>query len=180
MRVQRFLLLAGWVTISLLAVAGFATFSTGESSPEPTVANEGGSIAGFAAGGYVAGVGKAVDSTPTTLAEAAPASSNLSSLQRSSYLTEREVRQLVAKYFDADDVDRAVRVAWCESSFNAASIGVTDGGGGLFHLDPGTWADLSAAAGRGGTDVFDPESNVAVAAWVVYFGEGWATFGCQG
>lgn len=180
MRVQRFLLLAGWLTISLLAVAGFATFSTGDSATTTSAAAGGGTIAGFASGGYIAGVGRAVEPTATTQATKEPSSSGASSLQLSSYLTERDVRQLVARYFEPSDVDRAVRVAWCESSFNAASIGVTDGGSGLFHLSPATWADVTSAAGRAGTDIFDAESNVAVAAWIVYNGDGWASFGCQG
>lgn len=183
MRLQRLLLLTGSIIISLLAVAGFATFSTDRESPAPS-ATDHGSVAGFAAGGYMAGVGRVVEAPPETIAvteqaDTPPPSSG--PIQRSSYLTEREVRRLVALYFEPGDVDRAVRISWCASAFNSGSIDPGDGGAGLFHHGPAGWADLAAAAGWPGSDIFDPEANVAAAAWLVYQGPaGWAAFSCQG
>jgi hypothetical protein len=177
------LLLTGSVVVSLLVAAGFATFSTGRENPAPS-GTDYGSAAGFAAGGYIAGVGRVVEApSAAPMTEEAPAGTPTSSgpIQRSSYLTEREVRRLVALYFEPADVDRAVRISWCESTFNAGSIDPGDGGAGLFHHSPAGWADVAASAGWPGADIFDPEANVAAAAWLVYQGQaGWASFSCQG
>jgi hypothetical protein len=184
MRLQRLLLLTGTIIVSLLAAAGFATFSTDGENPVPSGTDHG-SVAGFAAGGYMAGVGRVVE-TPIETAPvgedaAATTASSSGPIQRSSYLTERDVRRLVALYFEPVDVDRAVRISWCESTFNAGSLDPGDGGAGLFHLSPAGWADLAASAGWSGADIFDPEANVAAAAWLVYQGpSGWASFNCQG
>ncbi len=132
----------------------------------------------------MAGVGRPVDTAPTTtvaVAEASTSSAPTGAIQRSSYLTEREVRRMIALYFQPEDVDRAVRIAWCASTFNAASVDVRSGGSGLFHIAAAGWSDLASAAGWRGTDPFDPEANVAVAAYIVYQTEAsWSTFGCQG
>jgi hypothetical protein len=37
----------------------------------------------------------------------------------------------------------------------------------LFQFIPGTWANVSPKAGWGGASPFDPEANVASAAWLV-------------
>ncbi len=184
MRVRRYLLLAVSLTISLLAVAGFAAFSA-DTPVATTSATGGGSAAGFAAGGFMIGVGRPVETAPTTTTTIAVTETQSTApsgaIQRSSYLTEREVRRMVALYFDPTDVDRAVRIAWCESTFNAASVDVRNGGSGLFHHPAAGWADLASAAGWRGADPFDPEANVAVAAHIVYQTEAsWGAFSCQG
>ncbi len=184
MRVRRYLLLAVSLTISLLAVAGFAAFSADGPPVTTSGTGGGGSAAGFAAGGFMIGVGRPVETAPTTtttIAESTNSTAPSGAIQRSSYLTEREVRRLVALYFEPVDVDRAVRIAWCESTFNASSVDVRNGGSGLFHHAAAGWADLASAAGWRGADPFDPEANVAVAAHIVYQTESsWDTFSCQG
>lgn len=178
MRVRRYFPLVVTLTILLLAVAGFAAFS-----PAPTIqgppATDGGVAAGYAAGVLFSGVGRAIDApepTVVTTPETSPKTE-----RTSGYLTEREVRQLIALRFEPADVDRAVRVAWCESTFNASSVDVRTGGLGLFHLDPSTWQELSALAGVKGRDILDPEANVTVAAHLVYqTKDGWSSFVCQG
>ena len=46
---------------------------------------------------------------------------------------------------------------------------------GLFQHVPAYFAARAAAAGWAGADIFDPEANVAVAAWLVY--NGWDAAG---
>lgn len=182
MRIQRALLLATWITISLLAIAAFASFST--ENPSTTVVavpNDAGSAAGFAAGAQLVGMGLPIE-TPSAPTTTAPASTSPGGfLQRSSFLTERQVRGFIARYFEPTDLDHAVSVAWCESSFNAASVDVRTGGSGLFHLPPDRWSQMSEAAGWARADIFDPEANVAIAAWWVSTDPGsWDVFACTG
>lgn len=88
-------------------------------------------------------------------------------------------RSLVAAHFAPGDVDRALRIIWCESRGNPGATNSRSGAAGLFQHLPRYWADRSAAAGWGGADVYDPQANVAVAAWLVYRGGGWGHWVCR-
>jgi hypothetical protein len=89
------------------------------------------------------------------------------------YLSEAEVRALVAAYFPASEVDKAVLVAKCESGWDAY---VTGGAGGkyvgLFQHAGWVWDSRAAAAGQAGKPWWDPEANIAVAAWLLD-GDNW-------
>jgi hypothetical protein len=90
-------------------------------------------------------------------------------------------RPLVAEYFEADDVDRAVRIMSCESKGDPGAHNGSSGASGLFQHMPAYWHERSSMAGWGGASIFDPEANVAVAAWLVYdyAGGGWHHWVCD-
>jgi len=203
MKLQRITLFAGWLIVSLLAVAGFAAFSAGE---DPAGLETGTAVAAGVgrSAGAVSGLAFAYQNEPlptpsvsvdadaalqqaletrrtlTADSDAEPSTTANGTYIRSRYLSESEVRELVSRYFRPADVNRAVRVAWCESSFNPNSINPTSGASGLFQHLPQYWADRSAAAGFAGADIFDPEANVAVAAWLLYeFPGGWSHWTCN-
>ena len=98
----------------------------------------------------------------------------------SGWLSQVEVRALVSDYFQPQDVNRAIRVAWCESRFDPNSVDLRTGGVGLFHHLPRYWLERAANAGFPDADPTDPEASVAAAAWEVYHGGGWDVFGCRG
>ena len=91
-------------------------------------------------------------------------------------------RPLVATYFPAADVDRALRILACESNGDPNAVNRTSGAAGLFQHIPRFWAERSVAAGYGGSDIFDPVANVAVAAWLAYDAPagGWHHWVCKG
>lgn len=78
-----------------------------------------------------------------------------------------EWKPLVERYFPPSLVEQALYVIDCESGGNADAHNVITGAGGLFQFLPGTWAIASARAGFGGASRFDPEANIASAAWLV-------------
>ncbi len=91
-------------------------------------------------------------------------------------------RGLVATYFRAGDVDRAMRIMQCESGgdpnvmhdfSNPASAS------GLFQHLGKYWVVRSAAAGYAGVSIFDPTANVAVAAWLRDQPGGWSHWVCR-
>lgn len=94
-------------------------------------------------------------------------------------LTSAEVTELASRYFLDDDVVRALRLAWCLSGFDPQAIDARTGRVGLFQHDPAFWPDHAQLAGFRGYDPFDPVANTAVAAYLVYEGEGWQTWDCQ-
>lgn len=98
----------------------------------------------------------------------------------SGWLSEVEVRALVSLYFEPEDVNQAVRVAWCESRFDPNSVNLRTGGVGLFQHLPRYWQERAANAGFSGFEQTNAEASSAAAAWVVYQGGGWDVFGCQG
>jgi hypothetical protein len=101
-------------------------------------------------------------------------------IAESGWLSQVQVRAMVTKYFVAEDVNRAVRVAWCESRFDPESVNLRTGAIGLFQHLPRYWAERAEAAGFAGADPTDPEASTAAAAWAVYHGGGWDTFACRG
>lgn len=205
MRIARAGLFIGWVLVAMLAVAGFAAFSAGDATEATTgsgstLATDVGRTAGaVSALGFV---GSADTTSPTmgpraenldpTISgagkqglsaapadEPAPSDKRGGVFVRSGYLTETEVRELVTEFFGPDDVNRAIRVAWCVSAFNPAAVNPATGSSGLFQHVPDEWADRSAAAGHRTASIFDPKANVAVAAWMLYeLPGGWSHWDC--
>ena len=199
MRLRRLSFIAGWAAVALLAVAGFAAFGTSGSTQaglqfdasEATLGHSTGAHAGLtfallagdpgspeAAGGEVTGT-TTVDSTEDATA-AASASTGTVASDASGWLSQVQVRALVAKYFTAEDVNQAVRVAWCESRFDPNSTNLRTGAVGLFQHLPKYWEERADNAGFPNADPTDPEASTAAAAWAVYDGGGWDTFACRG
>lgn len=197
MRYRRFSFVVGWAAVALLAIAGFAAFSDpGPSADEVRVEAAQDSM-GHTSGAY-AGLGFAFTGTASegtqedtstaeleTSAESADedeedgAAGTIAS-SASGWLSEVEVRALVSLYFDDVDVNRAIRVAWCESRFDPEAIDLRTGATGLFKHLPRYWDDRAANAGFPGALPTDPEASVAAAAWAVYEGGGWDVFSCRG
>ncbi len=197
MRVHRIALVATWMVVSLLAVVGFANFNASDPTPTDqevaiTYAADLGSDAGavsamaFAFPGGRGLNATAVDvTTQTTVATeeaptAQPARSS-TTFVRSTVLNESAVRELAATTFLPEDVARAIRSAWCASSFDPGYQNSETGAAGLFQITPQQWADNATAAGHGGSDILDPRANAAVAAWIVYQNTGgWSNLACSG
>lgn len=195
MRLRRLSFIAGWAAVALLAVAGFAAFGTSGSTQaepefdasEPGLGHSTGAQAGFNFA-VLAGQGAAVDgvaATATTIATeeaTAPTDQSTGTIASdgSGWLSQVQVRALVAEYFAAEDVNKAVRVAWCESRFNPASTNLRTGAVGLFQHLPKYWAERAENAGFAGADPTDAEASTAAAAWAVYNEGGWDTFACRG
>lgn len=196
MRFRRLSFVAGWAAVALLAVAGFAAFGTSGSTQadlefdaaeaslgHSTGAQVGLSFALLAGGG---GAAESAEVTPTTAAVAeetgdtSPASTGTIASDSSGWLSQVQVRALAAEYFAPEDVNRAVRVAWCESRFNPSSTNLRTGAVGLFQHLPRYWEERTDAAGFPGADPTDPEASTAAAAWAVYNGGGWDIFACRG
>ena len=193
MRLRRLSFIAGWAAVALLAVAGFAAFGTSGSTQaelefdatEPGLGHSTGAQAGFnfavLAGQSTAAEGDAA--TVTTVApeqETAAEDQSTGTIASDGWLSQVQVRALVAEYFAAEDVNKAVRVAWCESRFNPASTNLRTGAVGLFQHLPKYWAERAESAGFPDADPTDPEASTAAAAWAVYNEGGWDTFACRG
>jgi soluble lytic murein transglycosylase-like protein len=201
MRSHRIALFVGWFVVSSLAVIGFAAF-TADSEPVPfaeapsvTVSPEIGRSTGAVAAmtfallaeGASAAAATGFDDAPDaavqseTTASLTPATSESNGVvDRSRLFDETQIRSLVETFFRPEDVSRAIRIAWCESSFNPENVNPVTGASGLFQHAPDTWAARSSAAGYLGADILDPEANVAVAAWMLYeLPGGWSHWKCQ-
>ena len=76
-------------------------------------------------------------------------------------------RSLIASHFPASQVDDALRVVACESGGNPSVVNPVGGYAGLFQHAPAYWNERSTKAGWSGASIFDPEANIAVAAWLV-------------
>lgn len=89
-------------------------------------------------------------------------------------------RGLVEAYWPAAIVDEALWVIDCESGGDANAYNPASGAAGLFQFVPSTWASASESAGWGGADVFDPEANIATAAWLYSaYDTPWAPWSCK-
>jgi hypothetical protein len=188
--------MAGWVAVALLAIAGFAAFGNPGPSVQQVRLEAAAASMGHAAGAY-AGLGFArlgvdqivtVETTASPAAEPAETGAGDESAAEvaevpelpNGWLSEVEVRALVSLHFTPADVNRAVRVAWCESRFDPASTNLRTGAVGLFQHLPQYWEERTSNAGFPGAEPTDPEASVAAAAWAIYNSGGWDTFGCQG
>lgn len=110
--------------------------------------------------------------TPTVITPAAK-----SSPRPNSWTAERW-RPLVERYFPAEQVPQAMRVIDCESGGNPDARNSTSGAAGLFQHLPRYWPARAAAAGLPAADPYDPEANIAVAAWLQRTG-GWGHWTCR-
>jgi len=81
-------------------------------------------------------------------------------------------RALIRVYFPEDQVDRALKVLWCESRGSVDATHPTSFAAGLFQHLPKYWSERSIAAGFAGADIYDPTANVGVAAWLATT-QGW-------
>lgn len=198
MRSRRFSFLAGWLAVGVLAVAGFAAFGTSGPSADQVRLEAAAASIGHAAGAYAglgfvqlsANTGTLVVTVPEPLADEGEEDALLTPMSADStdsvvmpgtgWLSEVEVRALVSLYFKPADVNRAVRVAWCESRFDPKAKDHRSGGVGLFKHLPKYWADRAAAADFPDAPPTDPEASVAAAAWAVYNDAGWDIFACKG
>ena len=200
MRSRRLSFVAGWAAVALLAIAGFAAFGTPDESGDDVQAEAAAASIGHTAGAY-AGLSIALTGDGETTAVAvtsdaateddatveetsadepeAPDSSGTIASPTSGWLSEVEVRSLVEMYFEPTDVNRAVRIAWCESRFDPKAVDMESGGTGLFSHLPQYWDERAGNAGFPGISATDAEANVAAAAWEVYNGAGWEVFGCR-
>ncbi|MFQ5524591.1 MAG: hypothetical protein ACE5F5_13635 [Acidimicrobiia bacterium] len=210
MRYTKLSFLAGWVAVALLAVAGFAAFGNPDPSPDQIRTEAAAASIGHTAGAYAgvtfALLGRPAVDLNTSDESTTGVSLDLETLEAIAsqrpavegddpeatesttpitssalgWLSEVEVRALVSLYFQPEDVNRAVRIAWCTSRFDPNSVDRRTGGVGLFHHLPKYWEERAAKAGFPGADPTDPEANVAAAAWAVYEGGGWDVFACSG
>ena len=87
-------------------------------------------------------------------------------------------RTLVAAYFPADQVDRALRIMACESRGNPLAKNPGSSASGLFQHLARYWPTRSAKAGWAGASIWSAEANVAVAAWLWRTG-GWGHWICK-
>jgi hypothetical protein len=198
MRSRRFSFLAGWTTVILLALAGFAAFGTPQGTANNIDFEAASASLGHATGGY-AGltfslvVDPATQIAVTTASEGTsdeavdvsatedstpPASGTIAS-DTSGWLSEVQVRALVEEYFKPEDVNTAVRIAWCESRFDPKSVNLRTGAVGLFQHLPQYWESRAENSGFPGVDATDPEASTAAAAWAVYNEGGWDIFACR-
>lgn len=196
MRSRRLSFVAGWAAVALLAIAGFAAFGTPDGGSEDLEAKVVAASIGHTAGAY-AGLSFALAGDGETVAVAVaeesespppepPAATETEETSRgtiaspiSGWLSEVEVRSLVEKYFEPTDVNRAVRIAWCESRFDPNAVDMQTGSVGLFGHLPRYWEERVANAGFPGVPATDPEASTAAAAWEVYNGAGWEIFSCR-
>lgn len=201
MRSRRLSFVAGWAAVALLAIAGFAAFGTPDGGSEDLEANVVAASIGHTAGAY-AGLSFALVSDEETTAVAvadetvteetenpAPEPSDTTETEEttdgtiaspvSGWLSEVEVRSLVEKYFEPTDVNKAVRIAWCESRFDPNAVDMQTGSVGLFGHLPRYWEERAGNAGFPGIPATDPEASTAAAAWEIYNGAGWEIFSCR-
>jgi hypothetical protein len=75
-------------------------------------------------------------------------------------------RSLVEQFFPSHRVEEALRIIDCESNGDPDAVNPYSGASGLFQFLPSTWATTAPNAGYGGYGPFDPEANVASAAWL--------------
>ena len=203
MRSHRVALFVGWFVVSSLAVVGFAAFSAGPEadtdisevpsvSVSPEIGRSAGAVAAMtfalladgasaaSSSDFAGDLAALVGEEATTTSSAPTPSSASGVVDRSRFFDEAQMRELVEAHFQPADVSRAIRIAWCESSFNPQSVNPVTGDAGLFQLHAATWAEYSASAGYPGADILDPEANVAVAAWMLYnLPGGWSHWQCQ-
>jgi hypothetical protein len=198
MRLRRYSFLAGWVAVILLAAAGFAAFGTSQDAANDVEYEAAAASLGHTAGTYAgltfalfvdapadstlaasAATPDASTATEETTVASGSSSSSGTIASPAGWLSEVQVRALVTEYFKAEDVNTAVRIAWCESRFDPEAVNLRTGAVGLFQHLPQYWEERAASAGFPGADATDPRASTAAAAWAVYDGAGWDIFGCR-
>ena len=81
-------------------------------------------------------------------------------------------RSLIEEYFPSAEVGQALAVLWCESRGIAKATNPSSGAAGLFQHLPKYWPERSVAAGFTGSDIYNPQANAGVAAWLATT-QGW-------
>lgn len=81
-------------------------------------------------------------------------------------------RGLVASFFPAEQVERALCIIAHESGGNPDAKNPNSSASGLFQHLARYWPERSSAAGWGGASIWDPTANTAVAAWL-WSRDGW-------
>lgn len=89
------------------------------------------------------------------------------------------IEALLVSYFQPEDLAWARRVSFCESRWDANAKNPRSSASGLFQHLATYWDSRSESAGWAGADIFDPEANVAVAAWLFYHGGGPSHWVCK-
>lgn len=112
------------------------------------------------------------DSSCEGAATARPTSSSSSSPYRGMGTDVEQWRGLVAAYFPASEVERALCIMAKESGGNPNAKNPRSSASGLFQHLARHWGERSSAAGWGGASIWNPEANIAVAAWLQRTG-GW-------
>ena len=186
--------------MALLAIVGFAAFGNPNPTSQEVRVEAAAASMGHTSGAYaglafalLGGTDDSVDSAAdepdintrqeareTASAEAAVEDTKAVDPPATGWLSEVEVRALVSLYFQPEDVNKAVRITWCESRFDPNSVDLRTGAVGLFQHLPRYWADRAANAGFTGYEPTNPEASTAAAAWEVYEGGGWEVFACRG
>lgn len=111
--------------------------------------------------------------TTTTTVVEETTTTTVASGSYSGVLSEAEALALFSMYFSGGDLDTAMRVANCESSYNTDAYNPA-GYGGLFQHSIVDWPDRAVQAGWGGASIYDGEANTAVTAWLVTAVGGWS------
>ena len=93
-------------------------------------------------------------------------------------------RPLVTIYFPPSLRDEALSVMGCESGGDPNARNVNSTAGGLFQFIASTWESASPAAGFTQISVYDPEANIATAAFLVDYSldrglSAWQHWVCQ-
>ena len=201
MRSRRLSFVAGWAAVALLAIAGFAAFGTPDADPAALQAEAAAASIGHTAGAYAGltfaqfgsdgdgavivasaveeGSDESSQGTAETNVETPDQGSGTIASSTSGWLSQVEVRALVTIYFEPTDVNRAVRLAWCQSRFDPNHTDLSTGGAGLFNHLPRYWEVRATNAGFRGAEPTDPEASTAAAAWEIYNGAGWEVFNCS-
>lgn len=78
-------------------------------------------------------------------------------------------RPLVATYFPPSLLDQALSVMQCESGGEPNAQNPNSTAAGLYQFLASTWNWASANAGFTGVSVYDPEANIATAAFLVEY-----------
>lgn len=73
----------------------------------------------------------------------------------------------------------ALSVMECESGGNPTAKNALSGASGLFQHLPRYWQDRSNRAGVPGANIFDPEANIRVAAWLYRQTNTWKHWECK-
>lgn len=91
-------------------------------------------------------------------------------------------RSLVEAFFPANRVEEALRIIDCESNGDPDAYNPYSGASGLFQFLPSTWASTAPKAGYPNASAFEPEPNIAAAAWLanryqelgLYYWQAWS------
>lgn len=75
-------------------------------------------------------------------------------------------RSLVQQFFPSNRVEEALVIIGCESNGDPDAVNPYSGAAGLFQFLPSTWASTAPKAGYPDASPYDPEANVASAAWL--------------